>query len=60
MLEKPSHLCNDCLKRQQEEVKNIKAYLAKNPRATLIEVQRETGVSLQTIRALISDPDLKK
>ncbi|MUG70581.1 hypothetical protein [Paenibacillus validus] len=60
MLEKPGYLCNDCLKRQQEDIKNIKAYLARNPRATLIEVQRETGVSLQTIRAMFSDPGLKK
>lgn len=60
MLEKPSYLCKDCLKQQQEELKNIKAYLAKNPCATLIELQRDTGVSLRTIRAFISDSGLKK
>lgn len=55
MLAKPIHLCSNCIKVQQEGFKKIKAYLANHPRASLMEVQQMTGVSLKTIGALLSD-----
>ncbi len=55
IVRKSFHLCSGCLLAQQEDVKKIKTYLSTHPWASMIEVQRMTGVSLKTIRALASN-----
>ena len=58
-IEKGSKLCTDCLLQQREDIKNIKAYLAKNPHATLAETQRDTGVAFHHLHALMVDAENK-
>ncbi|WP_055107898.1 hypothetical protein [Paenibacillus ihumii] len=48
----PTYLCSECLKRQLEDVNKVKDYLAEHPRASVMEVERKTKVSLKTIQEL--------
>ncbi|GGG17421.1 hypothetical protein [Paenibacillus abyssi] len=54
ILTTPSKLCASCLTKEHQEVQKVKQYMAENPRASYMEVVHSTGVSIQTVRSLIS------
>ncbi|MNJ57451.1 hypothetical protein [Paenibacillus bouchesdurhonensis] len=54
MIWKPTHLCSECLRFQLEEVNKVKDYLAEHPQASIMEVERNTKVSLRTIQEMAS------
>lgn len=56
MLRKTAHLCADCLIIRQEDIRKIKAFLAEHPGASIMEVQRMTGVAIKTILEISSNP----
>ncbi|MNJ45139.1 hypothetical protein D3C77_402230 [compost metagenome] len=55
MIWKPTHLCGECLKFRLGDVSKVKAYVAEHPQASIMEVERMTGVSLKTIQDIASD-----
>ncbi|GAA0135396.1 hypothetical protein YSY43_22360 [Paenibacillus sp. YSY-4.3] len=52
MVWKRTHLCSECLKLQLEDVYKVKDYLAQHPQASVMEVERQTKVSLRTIQEM--------
>ncbi|MDR6549754.1 hypothetical protein J2736_000937 [Paenibacillus qinlingensis] len=45
--------CTSCLQLVLVDSNKVKEFVRTNPRATLIEVYHQTGVSLQTIKELM-------
>jgi len=44
--------CKSCAQLLLDDSRKVKAYVRAHPRATLLEVYHQTGVSLSTIREL--------
>lgn len=55
MLRKSAQLCPDCLIIRQEDIRKIKAYLATHPGASVMEVQKMTGIPIKTILEIASN-----
>lgn len=59
MVKKQSQLCNHCEKVQREAFRKIKDCMAAHPWATVMEIQRLTGISLKTINAFTAINSLR-
>lgn len=46
-------LCTDCVRAEQDEYRKVRDYVHKHPEATVMEVSRETGVSVARIYELV-------
>ena len=49
----PTGLCSDCVRVEQEEYRLVRDYVRDYPEATVMEVSRETGVSVARIYELV-------
>ncbi|MBD0383089.1 hypothetical protein [Paenibacillus sedimenti] len=45
--------CKSCSQLQLMDTRKVKDFVRSNPRATILEVYHQTGVSLQTIKELL-------
>ncbi|HZG85671.1 hypothetical protein [Paenibacillus sp.] len=56
VLKKPGHLfCPSCMAAQSESLWKIKDYILRHPLATILDIHRDTGVSLKAIQDFIKD-----
>jgi hypothetical protein len=46
-------LCQDCLKRHIEDSHRVKEFIRDNPRATVMDLVRQTGFSLKRVNELV-------
>lgn len=50
-----TNLCDECLEEQAETFELVQEYLRSHPKANMIELVSQTGVSLKAIRQLMAD-----
>ena len=48
-------ICPDCFKQEEEDFEKVKKYLDDHPKAKIIEVSTETGVSQKQIKKFIEE-----
>lgn len=52
-------ICNECLKKEEEQFALIKAYLKEHPDSSIVKVSNETGVSVQEIEKFLREGRLE-
>ncbi|MEK8128092.1 hypothetical protein WMW72_09275 [Paenibacillus filicis] len=49
-------LCKDCFKTHLERTHQVKAFLQKNPRASVMDICQHTGLSLRAVNEVVTRP----